>query len=926
VFPAALALVAVITCAAVAARGADADDLEIAPGPDGFVSTWLVLGPVPAPVGLRKSLDELGGWDPLGSTALAGPPRAGERGPGGRWQVVGGRHAAVRLETRVRGTVSYLAAVLRADTPRRVWLSTGSDGGLAVVYRGELVHATGADRSAVADTDLIALDVPAGDSLLVLRAWSRDAGRVRVIARFADEQHRRARGLRLVLPGAGSEHKRVRDGAASIGVERLVDLESGGWRALVWLDFDGGFPIGERSVARVSWGGPEAPAASEVEVDLSPTGHGYELLADETFAGERCPDTVRVELAGKRLSARVGVRMRDVAGLAGAARDLARAGEAGDLPRTSVESVEWRVDHLRGLVEDGDADYRYLTSEVRETAALAAALAEGRDPYADRRGEVQRRGYRSAVDGKLHHYALYVPPGWREKGDQRFGLVVALHGLNGVPMKTMQSLFGIPLEEGETKLHRARHPAPLGSAPMFAVAPEGFGNSGYHQYGERDVLEVIGRVAERYRIDPARIYVTGPSMGGIGAGAIPLRNPDLFAAAAPLCGYHSLANYSSLKGVPFLPWEEHLASFRSNADWAENGRHLPMYIVHGTRDNPRHSAILVERYKLLGYDVTYETPDAGHNVWDETYANRRIFTHFARYWKRPHPRRVTLRTARLRYNRSYWLRIDEATDFGAWAEIDGVWGKDGRVEITTENVAAFTVARDEELAGEGAPTPTFVVDGEAVPAGGSASGGFGFHRAGDRWAAGAPEPCRGPCKRPGLTGPIDDVFYEPLLFVYGTADGDETALARRLIEGMRRPRGGVTVDWPMEADVEVSDEDIAAHSLVIVGTPGGNSLLARIADRLPLRVDGGAIVAGGKRFAGERVAASFVYPNPLNPERYVLVHTAVTAAGLFYAGHLPTLLPDWVVYDGSSWGRAGGLVFNERKILAGGLFDRSWQF
>jgi predicted esterase len=458
---------------------------------------------------------------------------------------------------------------------------------------------------------------------------------------------------------------------------------------------------------------------------------------------------------------------------------------------------------------------------------------------------------------------------------------------------------------------------------MFAVAPEGFGNSGYHQFGERDVLEVIERVVERYRIDPKRIYITGPSMGGIGAGGIPLRNPDLFAAAAPLCGYHSLANYSSLKGVEWRPWERFLASFRSNADWAMNGRHLPMYVVHGTRDNPRHSASLVERYRLLGYDVTYETPDAGHNVWDETYQHRRIFTHFKPLWRRPNPRRVTLRTARLRYNRASWLRIDDALDYGAWSEIDGARREQGRVEITTENVRAFTVTLDEKLTGGGALE--LVIDGDEVEPATDEGDGLAFHRSGDGWVGGAPEPCPGICKRPGLAGPMDDVYYEPLLFVYGTADPDETAVSRRVVEAIRRPRGGVTVDWPVEADVEVSAEDIASHSLVIVGTPRGNSLLGRIADRLPLRVDRGAVVAGGERFEGDRVAASFVCPNPLNPDRYVLVHTAVSWRGLFYTGHLPTLLPDWVVYDGSSWGRVGGTVFNERRILAGGLFDRNWR-
>jgi poly(3-hydroxybutyrate) depolymerase len=917
--------VAVALLATADVCATETGDLSLVPGPDGFLASWLVAGPIVAPKAHRSSLDALGEWDPWPAAAADRIPAHGVRVVGGsRWRAAGGRPASLKLKTKARGTVTYLAAVLRTDQARRVWLSTGSDGGLAVTLDGREIHRSSVDRRAAKDTDLIALDLEAGDNTLVLRAWTRRTGTVRVFARLMDRQHRRPSGLEVVLPGAAGERRRLLKANATLSIEREIDPVESRVRVLVWLDFHGGRPVGEPVTARIAFEGPQAPAASEKVLDLGPEGAAFELLAETVLDGKRCPDVVRVSLGKVALRAHVGVRMRDVRALADAFTDRGRIDEHADLPRTSVETLEWRLDHLRSLIEQGDRDYRYIGREARKTARIARELARGRDPFADRRGEIQRRGYRSSVDGRLHHYALYVPPRWREKGDTRFGLVVALHGLNGLPVKTLQSLFGIPMKEGESKVHRARHPDPVEPAPMFALAPEGFGNSGYRAYGERDVLEVIDRVRERYRIDPDRIYVTGASMGGTGAASVPLHHPGAFAAAAPLCGYHSLANYASLAKVELHPWERFLASFRSNTDWAGNGRHLPLYVVHGTKDNPRHSASLVERYELWRYDVTYETPEAGHNVWDETYRDRRIFTHFQRYRRKAHPRRLRLHTARLRYNRANWLTVVDADDYAAWSKVDGLWDKNGRVELTTENVAALAVDRDAVLARGLDRPPVITIDGRAVEVGEAIDGAWRLVKRDGSWISGKPA-CSGLCKRPGLAGPIDDAFYEPLLFVYGTADPDETALSRRLIERIRRRSWGATVDWPVEADVEVSEHDIADRSLVIVGTPQGNGLLRRIADRLPIRVKGAAIVAGDRRFEGDHAAAVFVHPNPLNPKRYVLVYTAVSARGLFHVGHLPGLLPDWIVFDGSSWGRIGGLALGQRRVHAAGFFDRAWR-
>ena len=81
----------------------------------------------------------------------------------------------------------------------------------------------------------------------------------------------------------------------------------------------------------------------------------------------------------------------------------------------------------------------------------------------------------------------------------------------------------------------------------------------------------------------------------------------------------------------------------------------------------------------------------------------------------------------------------------------------------------------------------------------------------------------------------------------------------------------------------------------------------------------------GERYEGDAVAASFIYPNPLNTDRYVVVHTGVTPGAVFYAANLPELLPDYLVYDGTDWAHTGGLVLADRKVLAGGFFDRNWK-
>ena len=64
------------------------------------------------------------------------------------------------------------------------------------------------------------------------------------------------------------------------------------------------------------------------------------------------------------------------------------------------------------------------------------------------------------------------------------------------------------------------------------------------------VIEAIQSLLKSEPIDPARIYVTGQSMGGVGTWGAMARYGELFAAAAPVCGAWDVADVPKMLAVP----------------------------------------------------------------------------------------------------------------------------------------------------------------------------------------------------------------------------------------------------------------------------------------------------------------------------------------------------------------------------------------
>ncbi len=204
------------------------------------------------------------------------------------------------------------------------------------------------------------------------------------------------------------------------------------------------------------------------------------------------------------------------------------------------------------------------------------------------------------------------------------------------------------------------------------------------------------------------------------------------------------------------------------------------------------------------------------------------------------------------------------------------------VEATTEGLARVVFSPPDALL-EGDEL-TAVVDGQTL----RGPRPLVLTRSGGRWRVGGDEP--GPLGRP-----LRDVYHDRLVFVVGTRDPAHTAMNRRVARHWARPRGW-DVRYPIVDDVDVTAAMRAHATLVLVGPPSSNALLAPIADALPIRFEDDAIRLGSQRFEGEEVGAAFRATWP-GTGRALLVIAGATPLGTWRSRFLPEVLAEYAIFD-----------------------------
>lgn len=568
---------------------------------------------------------------------------------------------------------------------------------------------------------------------------------------------------------------------------------------------------------------------------------------------------------------------------------------------------------------------RELLRRLRESKA---------DPYPLEGGRISLRGYRSPVSEHRQGYAVYIPPDYDPK--RSYPLMVVLHGGTANGNLFLGVVLGNNMSWKKYREHLWDAFEPRWKPDWIVMAPDGFGHVMWRWMGERDVLDAVEDVKRNYNVDPDRVVLGGLSNGGVGAYSIGLRHAWQFSAVMAMAGAPSWLQYA---GGRMSEQETSCVRPYSGLHLAENAFNTDFRYYHGRADTgpmkPRfvdQFTASIRRLRVPFKKVWYQL---GHDILYAVHKHGRIYEKLAGVKRNPRPREVRLVTGDYRASRQHWVTVTRIARYPELGRVRArVEGRD--LIVDTSNIRAFSLdMRDAPLEHDGkesAPAEVSIrIDGSVVYRGPPEKLGDTGHfiRESRKWKVGAPGPKAGQLeKKPGLSGPLTDAYFDATVHVYGTGDPGQTERLKRAAEKGSKgwPLWLWRVSHPVLADTEVTPDVMLDNHLVLYGTPGANRILEQIKGQLPIKLEADAIVLGEQRFSGQGLGTRFIYPNPLSPRRYVIVQWGLTV-GAVAAGHnLPDFLPDYVVYDERSTRTRERLAFKKSsRPLALGFFDGSWQ-
>ena len=183
-------------------------------------------------------------------------------------------------------------------------------------------------------------------------------------------------------------------------------------------------------------------------------------------------------------------------------------------------------------------------------------------------------------------------------------------------------------------------------------------------------------------------------------------------------------------------------------------------------------------------------------------------------------------------------------------------------------------------------------------------------------------------KRHGLQGPIDDAFMSSFVCVRGTGKAwnstsqqwADWTLDRFSAEFAQWMRGDIRV----VDDSAVDEKLLSENHLILFGDPGSNAVLKKIVGELPLEWTKDRIRIGSEEWTSADHGLSLIFPNPLNPAKYVVINSGHTFHGSEFRSTNAMLFPR--LGDIAVQKIAAGPIdgFNERPY-GQGCFNAKWQ-
>ena len=547
--------------------------------------------------------------------------------------------------------------------------------------------------------------------------------------------------------------------------------------------------------------------------------------------------------------------------------------------------------------------------------------------------QTYKRTFVSPLDDSVQYYAVNPPPA----------------GSNAAAPALFLSLHGASVEAiGQADAYSPKRWGYL-ICPTNR-RPYGFD---WEEWGQLDALEVLDLATARYHPDPARVYLTGHSMGGHGTWQVGAWFPDRFAAIGASAGWISFTSYTETNRPDATNAVQRLLRRSATASdtllLASNYLNEGVYILHGGADDnvpvteARHMRQVLSAFHR-DY-VYYEQPGAGHwwDVSDEPGADcvdwAPLFDFFAHHII---PADDSLRQVQFTTvnpavsSRCHWVAIlaqeHQLEPSSVTVRCDP--GK-RRLAGTTTNVACLRL----ELPALTSGAPLSVeLDGQKleniawpIPSRSGEVPAVCLALADGLWKLA--EPPAPSMKNPDRSGPFRHAFRNHMVFVYATQGTPEEnawalAKARYDAEGFYY-RGNGSVELMADSDF-VKRSAGSKHgargthrNVLVYGNADNNSAWPLLLAASPVQVHRGAVRVGGHEWSGNDLACLFLRPRPNDDHALVGVISGSGLPGLRFTERFPYFLsgagfPDCLVVGSEA------LTKGPEGVRAAGFFGQDW--
>lgn len=571
------------------------------------------------------------------------------------------------------------------------------------------------------------------------------------------------------------------------------------------------------------------------------------------------------------------------------------------------------------------AEFEVAKQQLQTGSKRADDLAQRQAPWLKQKGLVVR-GYRSKIDGSAQPYGLEIPGSYSFTGSQKIRLDFWFHGR------------GEKLSELSFINQRSRSKGRISPPDGIVLHPYGRYSNTNKFAGEVDLFEALDHARKYYRIDDDRIVVRGFSMGGAACWQFAVHFADQWVAAQPGAGFSETPDFlKTFQKEALTPtsWEKTLWHWYDCTDWAINLSNCPTIAYSGEIDKQKQAADMMEKaMDQVGLDLVHLIgPGMAHKFHPDTLAEIETrLTSIADKGRVRVPRTVRLTTWTLKYNRMNWVTIDAMDEHWQRAQLDAEWEWPNGVFVKVKGTQAFTLNfAPGECPLDQVKLPVVEINGQGLqvpPVRSDRSWTVHFVKnAKGKWQVGEKESTLILKKRHNLQGPIDDAFMDSFVMVKPSGN----AMNAKVGEWVKNEMDHAVTHWRQQfrgdarvvVDVKVDEAMISNNNLILWGDPASNAVLKKIIDKLPIGWGEDSIKVGKKSFAAKDHAMVMIFPNPLNPKRYVVLNSGFTYREYDYLNNARQVakLPDWAVINVTSpvTSRAPG------KVEKAGFFGEKWE-